>query len=310
MVFSARTMFLAFRAVDQTGRVFDTLNKKMETLEEKQRAVARASYRLMFAGGALVAFSVMAGRALFGTLDATTRGARALGDYETAMQRVKKAFAEGIMDNFGPQIEGLIDNIDELSKNDKFWDLISGIVIPVTFVGAAAGMIFLAASIVASFLNALITVLTTFGILTGGAAGTAAAATAGISTFLSLAIPIGIVLAVMWTTYTFDLFGVRTTMEKIRNRVNEIKVEVFGEERAQRAEYMVLTGMGRDIGTYQEQYYPGVSGPGGVTTVESNVTIETFISSLDDEDFVEVMTKILVDAIENTQGTTTTGPGE
>lgn len=194
-MFSVRTLFLFIRGVDQTGRAYDSATKKLMTLEEQQKALAQSSYRLMFAGAAFMAFGTLATKALMSTLDTTTRGIRILNDFDKTMERIKKGLAEAIVNNFGDEIQGVLDKIDQMSQDEGLMNLFTTFALPaatgITIVGAEL----FAAALLTKFVSALIEAF--------GAKTIIGATLTKVATGLSLGLPVLITLTVAWLAWEF-----------------------------------------------------------------------------------------------------------
>lgn len=218
MSFRRRDIFLAIRGVDQTGRAFSTVDRRIENLIQKQmklqgvtRKVAKqmvadqiaiinkldalgaASYRLLFAGAA---FTMFAGAIAYGIgkiVGASSMGQLYVEDFNRALERLMIALSEAIIEQWGPAIQGFITWLDDLSKNETFKQIVSGVAIPITLVLGLMGVSLLVTGILGKFLAMIVSTLVTAGFIS---AGTAATITAGV---ISLAIPAVVVIsAVLW----------------------------------------------------------------------------------------------------------------
>lgn len=193
-VLSENSFPVFVRGVDQTGRALQKPLKDLTALEKAQARLARTTYRLMFAGAAFLTFGAMITRSLAGLLEYTSLGQLYLEDFTRTFDRLKQGLAEAIMDRFGPMIEGWIESLDNLSKNEAWMDLMAGIVVPIAFTLTTVGIVLLAATITAKIITTIIGAFVTAGLLSaeGGAAaiagGTLGVITLGISVVLAIAI--------------------------------------------------------------------------------------------------------------------------
>jgi len=194
MPFNVRTIFLLIRGIDQSGRALSDASKATDNLAEKEKNLASASFRMLFAGAAFLAFGVMATGALLSTLSASTRGQRALDDFGKVVERVKKAFAEATINLFGEQIKDTIKQLDLLSKDTATmklvteigWTVAIGSIIVGIAAIAGAGIAFIGNAIMAALFPGVASAATTF------------TATGVVGTGLSVAIPLTIGYIITW----------------------------------------------------------------------------------------------------------------
>lgn len=120
MAWSWRTIFLLIRGIDQTGRAFEGPKRQLTELQKRQKALARSSYRLLFAGAAFLAFGIMSAKALSGLWQLTSKGRLAADDLGRAWKRLATGVAESITTIMGPAIKGLTKWLDNVASN-KAW---------------------------------------------------------------------------------------------------------------------------------------------------------------------------------------------
>jgi len=124
MAWSWRTIFLLIRGVDQTGRAFAGPTRALTKLQQQQKALARSSYRLLFAGAAFLAFGMMAAKALSGLFVMTGKGKLLTDDLSLAWRRFATTVAEQTTKILGPSIIWLTKVLDKLAENPAFAALI------------------------------------------------------------------------------------------------------------------------------------------------------------------------------------------
>lgn len=117
MAWSVRTIFLLIRGIDQTGRALDDPYKKLTMLEKQQRALARSSYRLLFAGAAFTAFGAMATKSLMGLAEKSSMGKLLMDDLRRSWGRFANVLGEGIAKTMTPLVHWFMKWIDGISQN-------------------------------------------------------------------------------------------------------------------------------------------------------------------------------------------------
>lgn len=175
MAWSWRTIFLLIRGVDQTGRAFAGPTKALTKLQLQQKALARSSYRLLFAGAAFLAFGMMAAKALSGLFVMTGKGKLMTDDLGRAWTRFATAVADQTTKRLAPSIMWLTKLLDRLAANPFF-----AAIIGMAGVGIVAGALLGAVASWGLAAAKFVTMLAfKFGIGTtaGGAAAGAAAGT-------------------------------------------------------------------------------------------------------------------------------------
>lgn len=120
MAWSWRTIFLLIRGVDQTGRAFAGPTRALTKLQQRQKALARSSYRLLFAGAAFLAFGMMAAKALSGLFTMTGKGKLMTDDLSLAWRRFATTVSEQTTKILGPSIMWLTRLLDKLAANPAF----------------------------------------------------------------------------------------------------------------------------------------------------------------------------------------------
>jgi amino acid transporter len=118
-----RTIFLLIRGINQTGMAFGDVSKGLQTIEERQKALAQSGYRLLFAGAAFMAFGAMAAGALMGVIAKSTAGARIMDDFGKAMDRFQRGLSEAILKNYGEEIKRLLKTITDWTTNPQALDI-------------------------------------------------------------------------------------------------------------------------------------------------------------------------------------------
>lgn len=303
MGFGPRTLFFGIRAVDQTGRAFSQLDKKLKTLEERQQAIASASYRLMFAGVALAVFGQMAMASLAGTLDTTVRGARALSDYEVAVNRIKKALAQGIMNNFGDAIENTINSIDKMSKDDEFWDTITAIGVPATLTLTVTGVTMAAVGLAGKIFGSLLSMFVKYGWVQEA---TAIAWAGGAGAAIGMILPVVITFAVAAIIWSLDVGGIRSYFESLWETI---------QEEATNQGLTITPGIGHGMPkrdgvplSFEEsrEFYQGLNwgNNGSQTNIDQNlnITIERYVTELTDEEVQRLFGDSAINSLVNKDG--------
>jgi len=167
--------------------------------------MARSAYRLMFAGAAFAAFGVMAGRAMIGLMDKTSKGNLVLDDFRRTWDRFTGALGESITEYITPTIDNIIRRLDKLSQNQTWLDLRGrDIVWTITLLigmGGALAIAGITGKFFATFILPLLTLILPPGakVLLGMAGVKAAGAIA------TIALPVAIALVV--TGITWQLIG-------------------------------------------------------------------------------------------------------
>jgi len=183
---STRTIFLFIRGVDQTGRAFSLLDRRIDKLIKKEldagaksikmaretvreqnkllfamQAIDRAAYRLIFAGAAFTAFAGLMVMGIGNIIGASSMGQLYLEDFSRAWTKLSIAVSEAILERWGPAIQDFIEWLADLAENETFLQITSGALIPITVVLGLMGVTLLVVGIVGKFSALLFTVLTT-----------------------------------------------------------------------------------------------------------------------------------------------------
>jgi len=211
---ATRTIFLFVRGYDQSGRAFRSIDRNMEKMIRREmeatdvtRAEAKkrirglldqmeatqrlsdASYRLLFAGAAFLAFGGMVAIGLGKIIGTSKTGQLYVEDFQTAITNLSVALSEAVITYWGPSISGFIDWLDNLGRNETFKWLFGEAAVPVVIsLGVMAVELFVLAAIT-KLGSSIADLLTTAGYL--GLAGKVTWATEGL---LHIAIPATIVL--------------------------------------------------------------------------------------------------------------------
>ena len=302
---SIRTIFLFIRGVDQTGRALEGAKKKVETLEEAQQKLAKTSYRLMFAGAAFLTFGAMMARALAGVLEHTSRGVRLMGDFGTALDRVKQRLAETIIGKFGDDLTDLLKDLENLTEDDWKMNIIASLLFGTVEGLIKGGLVGLGVAFVGKIIGALATALSMAGM-------TATAAT--LTTVGGALLAIGIVAmativigSIIWRMLP------AAEREAVKNFTKKIKKLLSPK----------IPGVqeGYDILHYSDFFGPGVptghvggASPAGArmpspSTVEANidVTVNGPFYGMTPDDVGKSVAEALEDATTDLWGM---GPGE
>lgn len=298
MVFSVRTIFLFVRGVDQTGRALEGPSRKLTELERKQRALARTSYRLMFAGAAFATFGAMVMRGLMSTLEYSSRGVRLLGDLGEAVDRVKKAIGEEIVDTFGETISGWADTLDRLAKNEAFKNLTAKVGFTLTLGAIEFGAALTAVSLLYKIGMAFAGLLTAAGYAAQGAAVAGAAAT-----FLHFALPIAVTLVV--ATIIWSIMP-DAWKESIRKFAKELKEKALTENINLDIAAKLVSGGGGLTSTERDilaQYYE-IPRSELFVPVENNIFIENLHTRADEDELSDVVSEAVVSGVEDAVGVT------
>ena len=181
MVMFRRDIFLMIRGVDQTGRAFRAVDQRVEkmirkTMEQYEvtRKVAKemiasqiqaiqtldsynnAMYRLMFAGGAFIAFSGLMVYALGNILDASSKGELYMEAFGDAWDELSRAISESILKYWGPFFTDFIGWLNDLADNDTFKMIVGVLSVPAVLTLAFMGITLMAVGITGRFLNMLL----------------------------------------------------------------------------------------------------------------------------------------------------------
>jgi len=220
-MFSVRTLFLFIRGVDQTGRAFEPVDKRLRKLMATQLQMQRMAYRLMFAGAAFTAFAAMAGKALFGLMENASLGQLYLEDFNRVFNRLKQGLAEAIIDKFGPMLETWLNKLDDLSKDETWQQILAGIVVPAVIALGQIGPILLGAGVGLAILSAIAKALGALGMIKA-ASVVSGAAGLGIQIVLVAAV-LFIVANIIWE---FLPESWKEPIEKIRSETEKWALEV------------------------------------------------------------------------------------
>jgi len=192
---STRTIFLAVRGIDQTGRAFSIIDRRIERLIQRQmqlqgisrkaattemvkdqnrllfamRALDRMAYRMIFAGAAFLTFAAMMGWGIMSIIEKSSMGELVIEDFRRAFDKLITSISEKILEDWGPAIKGFIDWLDSLAENEMFKTIFSGLAIPVTIVLGLMAVTLLVTGIIGKFLALLVGVLETAGFVETGA---------------------------------------------------------------------------------------------------------------------------------------------
>jgi len=184
LVVSTRTIFLYIRGIDQTGRAFDILDRRMKHLIQNQqylykvseetakkmlykqqqvhdmlRGLENASYRLLFAGAAFTAFGAMFMYAIGRVVGASSMGELYVSAFETAFGNLIRNISEAIVGIWGPKIQEFIGWLDELAANETFVAIIAGVGPIAAITITAIGVTLLVTGLVGTFVSKLISLL-------------------------------------------------------------------------------------------------------------------------------------------------------
>jgi len=213
---STRTIFLYIRGIDQTGRAFDMLDRRMKKLIQNQmylykvsedvakkmlvkqaevhnmlRTLENASYRLLFAGAAFTAFGAMFMYAIGRVIGASSMGELYVEDFNRAMNELITGISETILTIWGPAIQDFIGWLDELAQDETFKMIIAGVAPIAAITITAMGVTLLVTGIVGTFVSKLMNLLVTLGYISEGQVATALIAG---KTALSFVIPATILI--------------------------------------------------------------------------------------------------------------------
>jgi len=212
---STRTIFLFIRGVDQSGRAFNVLDRRIDNLIRKEmemgaksikvaretvreqnkllfamQAIDRAAYRLIFAGAAFTAFAGLMVMGIANIVSASSSGELYMEDFGRAWERLSIAVSEAILEKWGPAIQDFIGWLGDLADNETFLMITSGALIPITIALGVMGVTLLVVGIVSKFATLLFTLLTTvMGIPAGNLAF-------GVGLALEITIPILLIFTV------------------------------------------------------------------------------------------------------------------
>jgi len=303
MAFSVRTIFLALRGIDQTGRAIEKPAKDLNDLEKAQRRLSRSGYRLMFAGAAFTAFGYMANRALFSVLEHTTKGTYILDDFKEGVERVKNALAEAIINKFGTQIEDTIGALDKLAENENLMDLIAGISVPLTVGITVMGIGLITLGVGVKIASALASGLIAAGELATATGLGAAQIAAGVLGLITIPVIVGFSVGYLTWWLQNSEAG-----ERLKESLKEWWEGLWGEEGPQ-----AYPGMGPgDV----EQYYKTKAGPMGgprdvgdtgdpgetPDTVETTIYVDNINTQADEEELEEFINDVVVNAVHGGSG--------
>lgn len=284
-----RYLFLLIRGIDQTGRALTKPLKDMTALQKAEANLGRQSYRLMFAGAAFTTFGLLATRALLRTMEYSTRGARVLGDFGEALERLKKAIGERIVDKMGDTITGWIDSLDALAGNEMFKFLTGEVGLKLILGTVAVGVTLTAGAIMAALLGKLVGLLVTAGFM---AEATGAAIVGGITgTILSIAIPVILTLAIaslVWSVLPKEFRKqVETWTKTAQEWANETGIPV---RPSPQMNIVYPAGM-----NWQSMQRAGITGAD--ITNNTNIFIDQLNTQVEDEDeLVDLINEVLANS--------------
>ena len=154
MAFSARTIFLFVRGVDQTGRMFTGLQKKIADLEKQQSKMLvgmalgqkyinktelavlkfidswdRAASRMIFAGAAFMAFGVMTAFALSKIIEKSSLGSLLMEDFSRVLEKFSTALSEQLIGPLGWLTQGIMNLIDGLSQDPAAMGMVANVAV-------------------------------------------------------------------------------------------------------------------------------------------------------------------------------------
>jgi len=172
---------------------FGDVAKGIQTIEERQKALAQSGYRLLFAGAAFMAFGAMAAGALMSVIAKSSSGARVMDDFGKAMDRFQKGLSEAILKNYGEQIKGLLKTITDWTTNPQALDVSAKLIVTAVTGTLELGAALLAFGSLKLFLSALLPYL---GL-------ESAAGVVAISALGEILIPVIIALIVKQIIWTF-----------------------------------------------------------------------------------------------------------
>ena len=329
MAWSWRTIFLLIRGIDQTGRAMEGPKRHLTELEKKQKALARSSYRLLFAGAAFLAFGLMSARALGRLFQLTSKGRLLTDELGRAWKRLATGIAESLTTIMGPAIKGLTKLLDKLAANKAFTGLLAmagvGIVGGALVAGAgaltgaaaggAAGLLFKlgiggAGGAAGGGLTSMYEHLLAGGTaatFTGGVAGGGIKAAVlgklgglftgikgavvglGAGGMLAIALPVAITLGIAWF---------------FKNMPHEKKVEMGIRDGEQAAKWREMFGISDEqYYTQQAQTALGMYGQGG-QNIDIDIYDNQFPLDIESEELARDLGYIIYDEYSNQVGAT------
>ena len=305
MVFSFRTIFLLIRGIDQTGRAFDGVSKGLATVEERQKALAQSGYRLLFAGAAFMAFGAMATGAILKTLEASTRGSRILDSFGLAIDRLKRNFAESIIDNFGPALESALDTLEQLANNEQFIDIAVKVAIAIGPGAVVLGAAMTATGISFMLVSKLVGLFSAAGLISAGTAGgiTTLAALAGAAVIIiGLAAVIEISLKnIIWSMTPQVAKDAMANIDAFIREKTGLKGSLFSPE-----QNLAALGIGSSTSSSSGGVVSGgwsPMGPPSPTTVIVNNNIGTLQTKMEEEEWTDWFAKTWNYYMGNSNGT-------
>jgi len=292
MGFSSRTIFLFIRGIDQSGRAFNIIDKRIDKLMKKEstwldkskknmtetakiqlkalnnlKAMEQQSYRMMFAGAAFISFAAMMAGAIGGLISASSKGQLMFEDMQRSWEALSDALSERLLRDWEWVFTGIIGLMDDLSENEIFMALFSATAIPVTIALAVMGASLLIVGILGSFFTKILTPL----LLGMGVPATAIAKVGTIG--VSIAIPVALSLV---------LTGIAIVAKSIGNMIVDA-LEDWGRESGVTEEKLAgwragvdallehpILGGGGELSNVIKEFFDwilgnkGVSGAGGV----------------------------------------------
>jgi len=244
MSFRRRDVFLAIRGVDQSGRAFRSVDRRIENLITKQMRLAgvtrkiakqqiadnirvlegmdnlnRASYRLMFAGAAFLMFGAAVAYGIGKIIGASSMGELYVEDFRRAIEKLMTSVSEAILEEWGPAIEDFIDWLDKLAGNETFNMIIGKTAIPLMLTITVLGVALLMGAVLTKLTALLISGLIAVG-WWGAAIKVEALATGGLSMVMPLTITFLVAIALS--------FIGKTLQEQIDKWYQKELEDVFG----------------------------------------------------------------------------------
>jgi uncharacterized protein YycO len=298
MALSYRTIFLMIRGIDQTGRAVGNVKKGLEDVQKRQEMLARASYRMLFAGAAFMAFGAMATKALATTLELSTRGRRLLGDFGEAIERIKRAIGEKIVDRFGETLTGWIDSLDQLAKDQGKIDFIVNLALGLGPGLVTIGVGLTAASITLAILSKLTAMLVTAGLMTQAGAA-AALAVAGTGATILLAMTLGGIISIQVQNIVWKLMP-----QKWKESWDQFWGSV--QEQAE-GDIGMVVGSGAGAMYFTKDGEPLTMKEAADIFSTVNIYIDNVSTQADVEELEDVISSAVIEGYEDTVGSETPG---
>jgi len=262
--------------------------KDVETLEEKEKRLARTGYRMTFAGTAMLTFAALTTKAMTSLMATTTRGQFILDDFTESFNRLKTGLGEVIVNKFGSTIDDITKKLDELSENETWLKLTGGLVVDLTLALGTIGVGMITAGAVSSIASSLVTALNALKIV--GLAGSLATG-AAVASGAIITITITAALLIIIKNIVISSEAYKKATEKWENFRKKISEELGGEvtmESFAEAEY------------FPRFYFEGKQIPRSqMNQFYTSFFINNLNTKADEEELADVISRLITNAYEN-----------